>query len=130
MARKVFNRNDQKLKRKTLRHNMTLAEILLWENLRNKYQIAGFNFVRQYSVENFVIDFYCRKLKLAIEVDGKSHDSEEAFAKDKQRQSIIENYGINFIRFTNDEILTNMTSVLEKLGELVLPFSREGGSDS
>ena len=130
MARKVFNRNDQKLKRKTLRHNMTLAEILLWENLRNMYQIAGFNFVRQYSVENFVIDFYCRKLKLAIEVDGKSHDSEEAFAKDKQRQSIIENYGINFIRFTNDEILTNMTSVLEKLGELVLPFSREGGSDS
>jgi very-short-patch-repair endonuclease len=69
---KVYNRIDEKIKRRMLRGNMPQAEIILWSKLKNK-GFKGYKFRRQYSVGKFVIDFYCPRLKLAIEVDGKSH---------------------------------------------------------
>jgi very-short-patch-repair endonuclease len=65
----IFNRTDEKDKRRKLRNNMTNAEKLLWERIRRR-QIRNKRFLRQFSVGKYVIDFYCPEIKLAIEVDG------------------------------------------------------------
>ncbi len=94
---KVFNRTSEKLKRKILRDNMPKAEIVLWAKLKGK-GLCGYKFRRQYSVREFIIDFYCPELKLAIEIDGNSHFVEGAETRDRERQQIIESYGIKFLR--------------------------------
>lgn len=71
-------------------------------------QLAGVKFRRQYGVGPFVIDFYCPEFKLAIEVDGHSHESPEAKKHDAERQKAIEHYGIRFLRFTDEEALSDM----------------------
>ena len=93
---------------------MPRAEVILWSKLKDK-GVKGYKFRRQYSVEGFVIDFYCPKIKLALEVDGDSHFTEEADTRDKERQAIIESFGITFLRFTNKEIYENVDGVLEKI---------------
>lgn len=93
---------------------MPLAEVILWNKLKGK-QVAGYKFRRQYSVEHFVIDFYCPELKLAIEVDGDSHYTEGAALYDRERQNLIENYGIQFLRFANSDIYENLEEVLLKI---------------
>jgi len=108
---KAFNKASEKQKRKMLRSNMPKAEVILWSKLKGK-GLMGYKFRRQYSIGSFVIDFYCPKLKLAIEVDGDSHFIEGAEDYDKERQAIIEAYGIKFFRFTNKEICENIEGVL------------------
>lgn len=115
---RVFNRSEEKLKRKALRNKMPRAELLLWAELKGN-KLSGFKFRRQYGVGGFVIDFYCPKLKLAIEVDGESHSLEGAAMADKERQAIIETYGIEFLRFRNDEIYGDLDGVLMRIGEWV-----------
>src|SRR4030042_3129687 len=88
---KTFNRTNITTKRKTLRRNLPLAEVILWNRLKGK-QLEGYKFRRQYSVEHFVIDFYCPKLKLALEVDGDSHFTDDTDLSDIQRQSQIETF--------------------------------------
>ena len=81
-----------------------------------KRQVKGFRFLRQYSVDQYVIDFYCQELKLAIELDGDSHfESEEATEYDKIRQQYIEQFGISFLRFKNIEVYQNLDKVFEKI---------------
>jgi very-short-patch-repair endonuclease len=115
---KAFNRTDQKMKRKALRSNMPSAEVILWGRLKGR-QLGGYKFRRQYSVENFVVDFYCPELKLAIEVDGDSHYIEDAKLSDRERQIKIETFGIQFLRFTNREIYENLQEVLLGLMERI-----------
>jgi very-short-patch-repair endonuclease len=93
---KIYNRIEEKIKRKRLRNNMPEAEIILWSKLKNKG--IGYKFRRQYSVGQYIIDFYCPELKLAIEVDGDSHYSSEAELRDKERQKVVESYGFIFLR--------------------------------
>ena len=69
---RIFNRRDQNNKRQTLRNSMSQAEIILWEYLKGK-KLKNLKFRRQFSADRYVIDFYCPKKKLAIEVDGDSH---------------------------------------------------------
>ncbi|MCL5062816.1 MAG: endonuclease domain-containing protein [Nitrospiraceae bacterium] len=113
---KVFNTTDEKIKRRMLRSNMPQVEVILWSKLKNN-GLKGYKFRRQYSVEKFVIDFYCPKLKLAIEVDGDSHFVEGSKIRDKERQAIVESFGITFLRFTNREIYENINGVLNKIVE-------------
>jgi very-short-patch-repair endonuclease len=115
---KAFNRTNQKIKRKTLRKNLPLAEIILWDRLKGR-QLEGYKFRRQYSVEDFVIDFYCPELKLAVEVDGDSHYTEDALLSDRKRQIEIETFGIRFLRFTNREIYENVEGILLKIEERI-----------
>jgi len=75
----------------------------------------GYRFRRQHPVGNFIVDFYCHKLKLVIEADGSIHNSEEAKIRDEERQKILETEGIKVIRFTNAEILKNGEEVIEKI---------------
>lgn len=100
-----------------LRKNMPGAEITLWSRLRRR-QVLGQKFRRQFSVDQYVIDFYCPALKLAIEVDGESHTrSRLEYDIDRQRQ--IESYGIRFLRFTNADIVENLDAVLTKIYETI-----------
>jgi len=95
---------------------MPIAEVLLWAYLKNKH-LGSYKFRRQYSVRNYVVDFYCVKIKLAIEVDGDSHFRKRTVAYDKNRQKEIESFGIKVIRFTNKEIYENIDEVIEKIKE-------------
>ncbi len=72
----------------------------------------GFKFRRQFGVRRYILDFYCPELRLAIEVDGPSHESDEARRYDEKRQAEIERLGIRFLRFTNDEVLGNVQTVV------------------
>lgn len=74
---------------------MTLSEVLLWDELKQK-KMLEFDFDRQRPIDNFIVDFYCKDLMLAIEVDGESHSHEKAFKADINRQSILENLGVHF----------------------------------
>jgi len=74
---------------------------------------GGYKFRRQYGVNKYVVDFYCPKLKLAIEIDGDSHFGNQAIKYDQKRQSYIESFGIKFLRFTNNDIYNNIDEVLE-----------------
>ncbi|MCK6619637.1 MAG: DUF559 domain-containing protein [Calditrichaceae bacterium] len=96
-----------------LRNRSTLAEKILWWEIRKKQ--LGYEFHRQIPVDHFVVDFYCHELLLVIEVDGISHDSEEAKAKDSERQALLEGLGISFLRFRDEQILGNLDRVVEEI---------------
>ena len=97
-----------------MRREMPPAEVALWKVLRNK-QANGHKFRRQYSVDNYILDFYCPSAKLAIEIDGDSHFSEIAIQSDEIRQKAIEARGIRFLRFTNRDVYENMDAVFENI---------------
>jgi very-short-patch-repair endonuclease len=97
---------------------MTRAEIVLWYSLKGK-QLLGYKFRRQHGVDRYILDFYCPELMLAIEVDGESHNSDEARERDRKRQEEIEQYGIRFLRFTDDEVLGTPDRVVGAIEEKV-----------
>ncbi|MEL7069352.1 MAG: endonuclease domain-containing protein [Cyanobacteria bacterium J06634_6] len=107
----IFNRHRDTPKRQRLRNDSPRAERILWRRLRRR-QIAGFKFRRQYGVERYVLDFYCPEIKLAIEIDGPSHDSPEAHAYDWQRQQFVESFSIQFLRFTNWDVYNRLEFVV------------------
>ena len=111
---KHFNKFRYKESRKFLRNHPTYTEYLLWKQLKNK-RLCGYKFRRQYSVDQYIVDFYCPKVKLAIEVDGISHESNEQKIYDKYRQRYIERFGIEFIRITDEEILLDLDAVLKRI---------------
>ncbi len=107
-----------KSKRKLLRNNMPKAEVVLWSELKGN-QLRGYKFRRQHSVGKFVVDFFCPKLKLVIEVDGDSHFLDEKSKQDRERQKYIESQGIRFLRFTNTDIYTNLNGVLTTVEKFI-----------
>jgi very-short-patch-repair endonuclease len=111
---KLYNRTSDKAKRQQLRRNMTKAEFMLWQKLKGR-KLKGVKFRSQYSVGQFVVDFYCTELKLAIEIDGESHFQDGAQEYDWERQAFIESVGIRFLRFTNNHVYGNLEGVLEKI---------------
>ncbi len=113
---KIFNKKSQTQKRKLLRKNLPKTEIALWVKLKNK-KINGFKFRRQYSINRYVVDFYCPMLKLAIEIDGNYHNTAETKNYDKLRQNFIENYGIKFLRFSNSDITENLEGVIKTISQ-------------
>jgi len=100
-----------------LRKNSTLAEIILWKELKSK-GILGYDFHRQKPVENYVLDFFCPRLNLAIEIDGSSHENRET--QDENRQRKLEMKGITFLRFPDEEIKQNVEGVVEEIREWIL----------
>ena len=114
----LYNRNSEKEKRQFLRNNMTAAEQKLWLQLKGK-QLENCKFRRQYSVAQFIIDFYSPEIKLAIEVDGDSHFQEGAQEYDRERQQFIESAKINFLRFTNNDIYNNISAVCEVIRDKI-----------
>jgi very-short-patch-repair endonuclease len=111
---KIFNPKRTKKKRKYLRNNMTKAEIKLWSALKNR-QLSGVKFRRQHGIGNYVVDFYCPALNLAIEVDGESHYRKSGKKHDKKRNQFLNSLNIKIIRFTNEQIFKNFDGVLKLL---------------
>ena len=108
---KHFNRKQQKYKRKNLKNRSTISEKTLWQYLKGK-KINRIKFRRQYSVNQFIIDFYSPELKLAIEIDGGYHSNDEIQIYDKARQELIESFGIKFLRFSVDDVYYNIDKTL------------------
>ena len=98
---------------KALRNRLTDAERVLWMQLRTKPK--GYKFRRQHPAGNYILDFYCHALKLAIEADGDIHNKEKVQEADRERQKNLESEGIYVIRFTNKEIMVNKKSVTEQI---------------
>lgn len=121
---KIYNKGSEKPKRRILRNNPTLPEEILWLSL-NKRQIHGFRFLRQYSINHFVVDFYCPKLKLAIELDGDSHEGKEVY--DKIREEYIRSLKIKIIRFKNEQLMSNGNKVVEDIKRIVLELKSMQG---
>ena len=110
----VYNKKKDQAKRRYLRKNMPKSEVILWSKLKNR-QMHGERFLRQYGVDQYVLDFYCPRLKLAIEIDGDSHFMPGAEEQDKARQEYIESFGIQFLRFTNEDVYKNIDGVCQTL---------------
>lgn len=114
----VFNNVNLKNRRQKLRRDSTDTEKILWYRIRNNK--LGFKFFRQYSVEGYVLDFYCPEKKLAIEIDGGYHQKPDAKTYDLYRTKYIEAYGIKVIRFWNNDIETNLNKVLIDIKNVIM----------
>ena len=126
IKRKIYPYNPKlKLLARKLRNNSTYAEVLLWNQLKNK-KLKGYDFHRQKPILNYILDFFCHELYLAIEVDGITHDSEIQQLKDKARQSEIEALGITFLRFDDMDIKTQMDGVISEILNYVEIFEKSG----
>jgi very-short-patch-repair endonuclease len=103
-------------KAQSLRENSTEAEVYLWERLKSN-QFQGLKFRRQHPIGIYIVDFYCHQNRLIIEIDGGYHNTLEQIEKDKERTSFLVFQGLKVIRFTNEQLLTEIDAVLEKIGE-------------
>ena len=100
-----------------LRDNATHAELILWGYLRTKP--LGYKFRRQHPYSIYILDFYCHRKKLVIEVDGSIHDKEEIKALDALRQRQLEADGLTVIRFANEDIRTRLDAVMKNIEEVL-----------
>jgi len=92
-----------------LRNNATLSEVLLWNELKGR-KMLSYQFMRQKPIGNYIVDFYCSRLKLVIEIDGESHRFK--FPKDAERQEWLEELGITVLRFDDLQVKQDMENVL------------------
>ena len=102
---------------KQLRKQPTDAERIIWMHLRTRPK--GYKFRRQHPAGNFILDFYCHALKMAIEADENIHERESVKIDDRERQSILEKQGIKFLRFTNQEIMLYLPDVIKKIEDVI-----------
>ncbi len=98
-------------RRRELRNNLTIQEIILWKHLKSRG--LGYKFQRQHSIGPYITDFYCAEKKLIIEIDGSQHDNAKEY--DKERTDFLEELGNTVLRFWNSEINTNLDGVLQKI---------------
>ena len=101
---------------KTLRKNMTKEERHLWYDFLRSYPVR---FLRQKVIDNYVVDFYCHKARLIIEIDGSQHYESQGLLKDKIRTEKIENRNLYVIRIPNNEINNNFQGVCEYIDSIV-----------
>jgi very-short-patch-repair endonuclease len=100
--------------RRKLRKKMTAAEVSLWVMIKDR-QLVGERFLRQFSVGHYVVDFYCHKYKLAIELDGAGHFTDEGQKYDAKRTEYLNYVGIRVIRFENFEVFDHPLRTLEEI---------------
>lgn len=113
LRRKVLQYNPELKKvARMLRNRSTRSEILLWDQLKGK-QMLGYDFHRQKPVGRYIIDFFCPRLMLTIELDGSSHEDRER--EDRRRQEDLEQQGIQFLRFPDNEVKQNLEGVVEEI---------------
>ena len=108
----INNKSSLKTFRRQLRNNLTPAEAKLWTYLQNK-QLEGRKFRRQFSVDNYILDFYCPSEKLGIELDGEVHNIETQAKYDIERDLFLSYYGIKVLRFENKVVFENSDYLLE-----------------
>jgi len=132
---------DMTARARSLRTNMTDAELRLWRALRRD-QLTGCSFRKQHPIGPYTVDFYCSRLRLAVEVDGGQHAEQRREADDRRTQWLAEK-GVTVVRYWNNDVLSNLEGVLsdlvahmERLSQAAitptpaLSLSGGGGTDS
>jgi len=114
---KHFNKPELKERRRRLRKEMTFSEKIVWLHLRKKQ--LKVRFLRQYSIDNYIVDFYCPEMKIAVEIDGDVHNLPEQKEYDIERQRYLENYGVTFVRLKNEEVLGNGNKAFARIEEVI-----------
>ena len=128
----MFNYNKKPLfvNRKRLRNNLTPAEATLWKLIKNK-KLEGRKFRRQHSIGNYILDFYCPELKIAIELDGEDHYWDEGIKRDKIKTAFLKTFNIEILRFENKTVFQDPEFVLKiikkKIRDTTPHSSREAG---
>lgn len=103
---------EKREKARELRQNMTPAERLLWQKLRAN-RLDGWHFRRQQIIAGFIVDFYCHRASLVIEVDGPVHNTQQE--ADAEREAVLAGHGLAVLRFTNSQVMNNMEQVLREI---------------
>ncbi|MGV8075502.1 MAG: endonuclease domain-containing protein [Syntrophobacteraceae bacterium] len=124
MTRRQILPYNPKLKAlaRELRNRSTLSEVLLWNQLKGS-QVRGSQFLRQKPIDNYILDFFCYDLMLAIEIDGQSHDNK--VEEDAIRQQRLESFGIVILRFLDIEVKRNMEGVIQSIVSSIEQIERE-----
>jgi very-short-patch-repair endonuclease len=112
MAIPLFNRHTNLERRKELRREMTFAEKVFWHCVRDNG--LGMKFRRQVGVGAYIADFYVPKARLVIELDGSIHDSEDAQAYDRERDTYMMSLGLKVLRFSNEDVTDRLDEVLKR----------------
>lgn len=124
----IHNRDYLKKFRKKLRNNSTSAEATLWNYLKSKQ--LGWKFRRQHSVGNYILDFYCATARVAIELDGAQHFTDEGLKRDEERTAYLNELNIRVIRFENARVFEDINAVLTEIrGLLDHSSSRPSNTD-
>ncbi len=110
----LYNKQKVLNQRRYLRSHMTEPEILVWSRLKNK-QLYDVKFRRQYSVGNYILDFYAPQYKVGVEIDGSGHFSYDKKLSDQKRSEFLNNLGIKVLRYTNIEVASDLDSVLNDI---------------
>jgi very-short-patch-repair endonuclease len=126
MTHLPYNKNLKEFSRR-LRNDSTFTEVLLWNELKAG-KMMGYKFNRQKPLLNYIVDFYCKKLNLVIEVDGVSHDNELVASRDRIREEELKTLGLVMLRFDDIEIRNNMSSVLRTIEGFINDFEMSGKS--
>jgi very-short-patch-repair endonuclease len=120
-----FNRTLEKTRRaRCLRQDSTDVERRLWHRLRNG-QIDGHQFRRQHPAGPYVLDFYCPRLRLAVELDGGQHNLPSEIQHDQRGDAWLAARGVAVLRFWNSDVIENMTGVLEKISLVTAELSQD-----
>ncbi len=112
-----YNKNLKEFSRE-LRSHSTLSEVLLWQKLRAR-QFRGYAFNRQKPLGEYIVDFYCKRLQLVIEIDGDSHFHAESVVEDLKRQLVLEKMGLCFLRFLDKDVKKSMPFILQEIGAFI-----------
>jgi very-short-patch-repair endonuclease len=111
-----YNKNLTDLAREN-RKNPTPAENKIWDEVLRMRQFADYKFLRQKPLGGYIVDFYCSKLRLVIEIDGDSHAESEEY--DAERTKVLEALGLTVVRYNNDEVMQNIAGVYEDLSQRI-----------
>jgi very-short-patch-repair endonuclease len=122
----VMKRNPKKTKkqRRYLRNNMTKWEIRLWNDLKGK-KLYGFKVRRQYGFDNFVVDFYCPELQLAIEVDGDVHYFKEKMIEDREKDQRLKEENIKVKRIRTVDLEEDYETMIAHLEDVFIARAKE-----
>ena len=111
----IFYNPNLKEKARRLRIKCTPSETLLWSRIRRRS--LGYEFHRQVPIDEYIVDFYCHELRLAIEVDGSSHDNKQEY--DLLRQRKLERLGVRFLRFDDRDFKRSMNDIIRALSIVI-----------
>jgi very-short-patch-repair endonuclease len=121
-----INPYNPKLKEiaRELQKNSTLGEVLLWKQIKGRS--LGVEFHRQVPIDNFIVDFYCHELLLAVEIDGRIHLRKDVRSNDLHGQNRLEELGVRFIRINDADARTKLPEVLKALSRKISEVRLEG----
>jgi very-short-patch-repair endonuclease len=106
-----------------LRNNSTRSEIILWKYLKGK-QMLGYDFHRQKPIDNYIVDFFCSELMLAIELDGYTHKFEDVAEKDRRKESRLASLGVKVLRFDDNVVFNDVNNVLRAIELYIEEFEK------